>query len=129
MTTKSKQRNDPVPLLEWITAALGALVAIAFFVTIALSLGDETREALPMLSVRVERAVAGDNHHSLRLVVANASDRTAKQVQVEGKLGGEVSSMTLDYVPARSTAEGAILFKSDPRGGAVELRITGYQLP
>jgi len=129
MTIKERQQDDPVPLLEWIAAALGAVTAIVFLAMIAMSLDDEARDELPELSVEAGRRTIAAGHFSLLVTVRNAGNRSAKQVTVEGKSGEETSSLTLDYVPARSAAEGVLLFKADPRDTDVELRLNGYQLP
>ena len=122
-------RHDPVPLLEWVTAALGALVALALIGVIGWSALTEHPDELPQLSVQAGPVEPAGEARAIRFTVSNGAGRTAKQVQVEGKLGKQTASATLDYVPGRSEEHGALLFDAEPGGGTVELRITGYQLP
>ncbi|MCA1662505.1 MAG: hypothetical protein LC648_10320 [Novosphingobium sp.] len=122
-------RHDPVPLLEWVTAGLGALVALALVGVIGWSALNERPDELPRLSVEAGPLEPAGPRRAVRFTVRNDAGRTAKQVQVEGKLGEQTASATLDYVPGRSQESGALLFDAEPGGGTVELRVTGYQLP
>jgi len=122
-------RHDPVPLLEWIAAVLGALVALALIGVIGWSALNEHPDELPRLRLEAGPVEPAGSGRAVRFTVSNGAGRTAKQVQVEGKLGKQTASATLDYVPGRSEEHGALLFDAEPGGGTVELRITGYQLP
>ena len=122
-------RHDPVPLLEWVAAGLGAAVALALIGVIGWSALNEHPDELPRLSVAAGPLEPAGERRTVRFTVRNASGRTAKQVQVEGTFGEQTAAATLDYVPGRSEEHGALLFDAEPGGGTVELRITGYQLP
>lgn len=121
-----KTEASRTPALEWLAAALGALIVGAFLFIIVRSIGDEHRRKLPEL--RVE-ARPGATANTVTITVHNDGDRTAKDVSVEGRLGEESAMVTLDYAPARSSAEGALVFSTPPGSRPTELRITGYQLP
>lgn len=121
--------HDAVPLLEWVAAALGLLVLLAMLSVMALEIFSGGDDDLPLLSVRIEAVSATPAGHAAQFVVSNRSSQTAAAVQVEGKLGDEVASASIDYVPGRSEARGGLLFRGDPRTGAVELSVTGYELP
>lgn len=122
-------RHDPVPLLEWVSAALGAFVALALIGVIAWSAANEHPDELPRLRLEAGPVEPAGRGRAVRFTVSNSAGRTAKQVQVEGRLGEQTAAATLDYVPGRSEEHGALLFDAEPRGGTVELRVTGYQLP
>ena len=126
---KRQPSHDPVPLLEWVAAALGALVALTLIGVIGWSALNEHPDELPRLSVAAGPVEAAGAGRAVRFTVSNSGGRTAKQVQVEGKLGEQAASATLDYVPGRSQESGALLFDAEPAGGTVELQVTGYQLP
>ena len=84
---------------------------------------------VPMLSAEIERVTRTPAGYVADVVVTNRSRQTAAAVQVEGKLGDEQASATLDYVPGRSEARGGLIFTGDPGAGAGEVRIVGYELP
>lgn len=126
---KGQPRHDPVPLLEWVTAALGALIALTLIGVIGWSAANEHPDELPKLRVEAGPIETANTRRAVRFTVYNRAGRTAKQVQIEGKLGEQTASATLDYVPGRSQEPGALLFDPEPRWGIVELRVTGYQLP
>ena len=126
---RKSPRRDAVPLLEWAAAALGLLVLLLMLWVMVgeiLSGGDDD---VPLLSARIAEVTDTSTGHVAQIVVTNRSGQTAAAVQVEGKLGDEVASASIDYVPGRSEARGGLLFQGDPRAGAVELRVTGYELP
>ena len=121
--------HDPVPLLEWVSAALGALVALTLIGVIGWSALNEHPDELPRLRLEAGPVEPDGSGRAVRFTVSNSAGRTAKQVQVEGKLGEQTASATLDYVPGRSQESGALLFDAEPGGGMVEIEVTGYQLP
>ncbi|HVF36646.1 MAG TPA: hypothetical protein VNA29_01735 [Sphingomicrobium sp.] len=129
MAARKKPASDPVPALEWAAATLGLLVVLALLVILGREVGRGAVDDAPLLSTRIEAVTQTPTGHVAQIVVINKSGQTAAAVQVEGKLGEEESSATLDYVPGHSEARGGLLFQADPRGGQLELRVTGYELP
>ena len=125
---RKPSRRDPIPALEWIAAALGLLVILAFLAVLATDAVRSGDDDLPQLSARIENVSAVPGGYVAQIAVANGSGQTAASVQVEGKLGDEVASATIDYVPGHSEAKGGLMFKGDPRGGA-EVKVLGYELP
>ncbi|MGH6707194.1 MAG: hypothetical protein ACREB1_10345 [Sphingomicrobium sp.] len=122
-------RRDAVPLLEWAAAGLGLLVLLVMLWVMAGEIVSGGDDDVPLLSVRVEAVTATPAGHVVQFRITNRSAQTAAAVQVEGKLSDEVATASVDYVPGRSEARGGLLFEGDPRTGAVELRVTGYELP
>lgn len=124
------RQKDPIPLLEWVSAALGLAIAVGL-------LGIIGREALvhgdggdvPILAAQIEGIESTPSGYVARIAVTNSSGQTAARVELEGKAGGETSHASIDYVPGRSRAEGGLLFQDDPRQGGVTVRVTGFQLP
>ena len=127
MTKQSKR--DPVPALEWISAALGLLVMIGLLFVLGREIANGGDADLPILSARVEAVTRTQAAYVADIRVTNASAQTAAAVQVEAKLGDEQASATVDYVPGRSDARIGLLFQSDPRAEQLELRVVGYELP
>lgn len=120
------------PVLEWGSAALGALLLFAtvgFLLWEALS-GRNTPPDLKVSPLAV-RAVEGG--HLVEIRVENGADRPAAQVEVEGELSGgaqhDTASATFDYVPAGSARTGGLFFREDPRQGALTLTAKGYVDP
>lgn len=131
--TVDKERKaaaaEPVPALEWTAAALGLAMLVALCAILVREVGAGNDRDVPVLSARVERITPTPAGFVADVVVANASRQTAAAVQVEGRLGEEQASATLDYVPGRSQARGGLMFKGDPRSGAVEVAVVGFELP
>ena len=125
---RPSSRHDPIPALEWISAALGLLVFVALLAVLGLEALLRGGDDVPRLSARVEAVTSVPGGHVVQFTVSNGSGQTAAAVQVEGKLGEETASATLDYVPGRSEAKGGLMFRADPAPG-VELAVLGYELP
>jgi uncharacterized protein (TIGR02588 family) len=124
-------RTD-TPLLEWVAAGVGGCLLVAVVVILAL----ETlagRGAPPDLVVRVQSATKVEAGYRLEIEVDNKGDQPAGQVEVEAQLTSgsaqETASLTLDYVPGRSTRAGGLFFEHDPRQGEMTLRATAYSAP
>lgn len=118
-----------VPLLEWLAAGVGlvlALTVIGVILTEALK-GEDTP---PALTVQAQSIEPFDGGYTVEVEVRNAGSRTASAVTIEGELNGaELAEATIDYVPARSAAKGGLVFRSDPRAGSLKLYAKGYVEP
>jgi uncharacterized protein (TIGR02588 family) len=129
----ARKRHEPVPPLEWAAAALGLLVALLLIAIIGREAISGNEAPVPVLVAEVERVAATQAGPVVEFTVRNLSEQTAAAVQVEGTINPgpdeETSGATIDYVPGRSQATGGLIFSSDPRGGALKLRVTGYELP
>ena len=129
-----KMKQAKVPLLEWVAAGFGALVAALLIGLIGWNAARSNSQAVPLIKAEIVRILPADDGHVLDIRLTNAGAQSAAGVQVEVSLkkGGEeveTSSATIDYVPARSEATGGLIVRADPRAHEVELRVTGYEIP
>lgn len=131
MAGRAKPKPQPtseIPVLEWISAALGGLTAL---VLLALVLIDARKEHKPpVLRVAVIETAQTPAGWRVLFEVRNEGGETAAGVRVTGALaGGETAHAVLDVVPGGSTAEGGLFFSSDPRAGQMALRAEGFVEP
>ncbi len=124
-----REKKDPVPMLEWVSAALGLAIAVALLGIIGREAVHRDSDEVPILAPRVERIDVIPGGYLAEVVVTNRAGRTAARVELEGKAGNETSGASIDYVPGHSQAEGGLLFRTDPRRSGLSIRVTGYQLP
>jgi len=127
MARRSGKTQD-TPALEWIAAALGALIALVMLGTIGWQALAGADDPVPLLAARVESVTKAGQGQVATVAVTNASGRTAAAVQVEGKAGEETSSATIDYVPGHGEAKAALVF-TDSAPGPIAVRVTGYEHP
>jgi uncharacterized protein (TIGR02588 family) len=130
---KQKEQKGP-SLLEWASAALGAILAIGTLVFIAIEAVDPAAEKPPLLYVQPLAVVAEGGLYVVELEVANRSGQTAAAVEIEGELKQagnriETSNATLNYVPGHSERRGGLIFTRDPRRYSFEVRATGFAKP
>lgn len=130
---KSKERRGP-SLLEWVSAAVGAAIALAIVAFIAFEALRSSSGAPPLLEVRAVGLTSQGASHVVEVEVANRSSQTAAAVAIEGELkqGGEsveTSSATIAYVPGNSERHAGLIFTRDPRRYSLTLRATGYEKP
>ncbi|MDQ3248692.1 MAG: TIGR02588 family protein [Chloroflexota bacterium] len=125
--------SGDTPLLEWLVAAIGLLL-------VASTLGFIVYQALqensvpPEMTVAVETVVAQRSGYLVTFRALNAGETTAAAVTVEGELRQgdqsiELSTATLDYVPAHSGRNGGLFFTHDPQQFELKLRAIGYAEP
>jgi uncharacterized protein (TIGR02588 family) len=71
------------------------------------------------------------SHYYLPVTIKHEGDATAAQVTVAGRLDtapdDEIAANTFDFVPARSDAEGVLIFSQEPTEATV--RVISYQEP
>ena len=130
---KMPSRGEPHPL-EWAIGGISAalvLSMIGFVLYQGISASNEDAD-LKVAIVRIDETEGGD--YSVQFQAANRADRTAAEVEIIGRLNSgaqtiETHSVTLDYVPARSTRMGVLLFERDPAAGELDIRAEGYRAP
>jgi len=123
----------PIPVAEWIVAALGA-VLVAGTIGYLVWLPASRDEAPPDVRVVAGAVVALQDGWLVKFRAANAGGQAAAGVLVEGELAGqdgpiETSEATVDYLPPGSEREGGLFFSRDPRRHEVRLRAKGYVDP
>lgn len=134
--TDDKTGSGPkrYPLLEWVSAAIGLVIAAVMFGLLIYEALVQRPGVPPLIEVEPSALVKAGNQYVLELKVRNVARRTASAVQVEGvlKTGGEkveTSTATLDYVPGESRRNAALIFTNDPRNYRLALRVTGFSRP
>jgi uncharacterized protein (TIGR02588 family) len=124
-------KDRPVPVAEWVGAAVGALAALFLIGSLAYqALVHE--ETPPDVSVHALPGPAPEGgERPLAFKVVNAGGRTAAEVAVVATIAGagdaprEVT-IVFDYVPRGSEREGTVLL---PAGADATLRIGGWREP
>ncbi|HYC99024.1 hypothetical protein [Brevundimonas sp.] len=114
------------PVLEWIMGGLGLLLTVAVLAVIL-------REGLasggpPVLEPRLEAVHGGPGAWRAEVEVRNTGSATAAAVGIEGVLGDETASATLDYLPAGGRERVVLGFDADPRAG-LQLQVRGWSEP
>jgi uncharacterized protein (TIGR02588 family) len=122
------------PLLEWIAAGTGLLLALAIFVIIGREAINGETDAPASIGVRAEAISQVPSGFVVEIVARNDSGATAASVAIEGVLKSgetevETSALTLDYVPGHAERKGGLFFTRDPREYKLEVRALGYQRP
>ncbi|SFS30384.1 hypothetical protein [Brevundimonas viscosa] len=124
---RKKPGPPPAPaLLEWAMGGLGALIVLAVLAVVLVeAIGPRAPAAL---EARLQSARPAAGRWLAEVEVANTGDRTAAAVEIEGRLGSETATATLDYVPAHGRETVVLTFDADPRG-AVNLSVPGWSEP
>lgn len=118
---------------EWFVASLsGILVAATVAYLIYEAVG--TPDTPPLIEVRPGSVIESPGGYIVQLELHNRGRTTAAGITIQGTLlhGDstlQTSTTTLDYLPARSTREAALIFSLDPRRYRLILRPTGYITP
>lgn len=126
--------REGTPLLEWISAAIGALITLALLGFIAFEAVSGPGNAPAAVGVRATAVHPTPGGYVVEITARNTSDQTAAAVRIEGALmrgAAEVekSEAVLTYVPGQSERRAALIFSQDPRKHRLELRPTGYEEP
>lgn len=113
------------PILQWVVAALGLLVTLG--VVAAIASEAAAPDAPPVLSARIVHVETTPLGHVAEVHVRNAGLDTAAAVDIEGRLGLETATATLDYVPGHGHAVAWLRFDADPR--AAQVTVKGWSAP
>lgn len=125
---KTPARSDApaaTPLVQWAMAILGGGVTAA---VIGVVIWEAVQPpAPPALSARIVSVETTATGHVAVITVANDGDDTASAVEIEGRLGGEQATATVDYVPGHGHARAFLRFDADPRSASVAVK--GWSAP
>lgn len=120
--------------LEWVVFAIGLVLVLAtlsYLAYDAATLGDSP----PDVEVRAGEAIERRHNFIVPITLVNHGDQTAEGVVVEvvtesGGVEKERAEFTVAFLPRRSTREGWVVFKTDPRTAEqVKARVLGYEKP
>ncbi|MET3835386.1 uncharacterized protein (TIGR02588 family) [Brevundimonas sp. UYEF29] len=125
MPTKNKPAASTRPLLQWGMALLGAVITLtAIGIVVWEALQPTAPPALSARIVAVDVTAAGQ---VATVRVQNDGDDTAAAVDIEGVLGDQTATASLDYVPGHGHAKAYLRFDADPRAAAVSVK--GWSAP
>jgi len=123
--TPARKIVAPRPVLQAVMAALGALVTLA---ALAIVVWEAMQPAAPpALSARIVAVQSTAAGPVATVEVRNDGRDTAAGVAIEGVLGDQTATATLDYVPGRGRAKAYLRFDSDPSRAAVSVK--GWSAP
>jgi uncharacterized protein (TIGR02588 family) len=119
---------------EHVAAAVGGAIVLATLAFMAYEALTTPTGAVPKLAVRVDTIVSYPHSHVVEFRAVNSGDATAANVQVEGELRADTgvverSESTVGFVPAQSWRVGGLVFKTQPAGHRLEVRVLGYDRP
>ncbi|KQR77662.1 hypothetical protein ASG25_04955 [Rhizobium sp. Leaf384] len=120
--------------IEWTTGLLSTAL-VATMTGMIVYHGLTAKDAAPELVVTVTAQRPTAQGFEVSFTVFNTGKKTAAGVPVTGRLlDGEQRSIetrevTIDYVPAQSHVEGALLFAADPGASRLDIRASGYNDP
>lgn len=129
-STKTSTKKKPAPkaahpLLQTVMAAVGLIVTVGVIGAIVWE--ALLPEAPPALSARVLSVQSTALGHVAEVRVRNAGLDTAAAVDIEGRVGQETATATLDYVPGQGHATAWLRFDADPR--AAQVTVKGWSAP
>jgi uncharacterized protein (TIGR02588 family) len=126
MPAKKKPIPTPTrPILQWTMAVLGAVVTLTAIGIVVWEAVQPT--ASPALSARIVEIQSTDAGHVATIRVQNDGDQTAAAVDIEGVLGDQTATASLDYVPGHGHAKAYLRFDADPRPASVSVK--GWSAP
>lgn len=115
---------------EWFSLGISLTLLSAVVATVA-SLWLKPSLKPAEFTVEPGEVRPAQDHYYLPITIKNEGDATAAEVTVEGTLDTtspeEVANTTFDFIPARSEAEGFLIFSEEP--SAASVRVISYQKP
>lgn len=126
MPPKRKAAAGPDrPVLQWVMAGIGGLVTLA---AVAIIVWEAAQPAVPpALAAHIVEVQSTPAGHVATIKVVNDGDETAAAVEIEGVLGDQTATASLDYVPGHGHAEAFLRFDADPRAATVSVK--GWSAP
>jgi uncharacterized protein (TIGR02588 family) len=127
---KEKAKAIPRTSAEWVSLIVSLLLLAAVVgVIVVLWVQDAGKPATFRVDTGTIRRV-GPQYY-LPITIRNDGDATGASVSVEGRLTGQKDDQTVtttfDFIPAHASAEGVLVFPSDP--SPADVRVVSFQPP
>lgn len=131
--SEKDEHNQANQRTEWIVGLTSAAIVLALFGFILFEAVTKTGNT-PDFHFEIERGVALSDGYALELTAHNDGHVTVAGVQIEavadlGQGETETSTVTVDYLPAESGTELALVFSQEVDPEQVTLRVMGYSYP
>lgn len=132
-TVRPARAASHIPLIEWIAAAVGAVILVGL-VGYLIWCGITRTAILPQIVVVATEVYEAEGGYVVTFSARNTGDLTAASVSIVGEVirDGDIVATgrtMLDFVPESSERKGGLLFTIDPRDGELILRAEGYAEP
>lgn len=134
MAENEKSQQQKTPALEWLAAIIGFILvsgAIGYLIFSAVT-QDDSPPKLVIENYDISKIESG---YLVKFTLSNDGENNAAEVAVEGEIKEsetetETSAVTIDYAPAHSKREGALLFTKEPiKDKNFKIRAVGYKKP
>lgn len=133
-STHSQNATRPRPhWIEWLTGVIATLMVLAI-IGWTLFEAATTTDRPPELSTHVLSVESVASGWRVMIEVRNDGDQAAAAVEVKaallnGTTAVEEAQTTFDYVAARSSSRGGLIFTQDPAGFRLEVAPSGFTEP
>ena len=117
--------------LEWCVFGVGLALVLGALGYLVYD-GATTGERPALIEIKLGEPAADAGGFVVPVLISNRGDTTAEGVQIEVTLegaGAERGEFTVAFLPRRSTREGFVTFRTDPRSGRLAARVPGYEKP
>lgn len=121
------EAHDP-HRVEWVVGMVSTLLVLALVGWIGWEAVTDKPEPPEFATniIAVRSMADGDR---VEFEVANRSGTTAAAVVIRGEAAAETIDVTFDYVPAQSTARGALIFSPGATRSGLSIKAIGYTEP
>ncbi len=129
-----KTQRQEIPALEWLAAITGFILVAATIGYLIFSAVTQ-EDSPPKLVIENYDISKIESGYLVKFTLSNNGENNAAEVSVEGEVSGgenetETSAVTIDYAPAHSKREGALLFTKEPKKDEnFKIRAVGYKKP
>lgn len=127
----SKAKSDAPDRIEWVLAAISAVVVVLLFGFLAVEALVKPDTA-PTISLEAgsSRAVQGKTY--VEVAVHNSGRQAAADVEIAGTANGDeslIAHAALDYAPAESEVHVTLVFDGTVAPEDVAVRVAGFRTP
>lgn len=127
---KPETNKPPIPLLEWVVAAIGSVLVCGSLGFLGYRASIE--KSPPVFKSEVLRVVATDNGFLTEIKVHNRGGTAVASLRLSAKAqsdGVSPKQVVIDYLPGHSSRIVAMMFSDRPDRDALQLGVESYALP
>jgi uncharacterized protein (TIGR02588 family) len=132
-SSRGKSGPGETPLLEWLLGAVGVMLLLAAVSYLAYE-GAANEDGPGEIVVSTTQIIETQSAYIVRFQAHNRGSATVGNLHMSARLSDgnrevEVAHVLIDYLPGRSTRQGGVYLRNDPRRYRLEIRPEGYQKP
>ena len=123
--SETHQMTYPPTALGWFARFMSLALVAALLVVVGWKMSTETQDIAFSVEIQADKVRMQDEAYLVPIDITNDGSRTARKVDLELSIAGQITSVEIDMIGASETVRKVVSSAAKPR--SVDHRIVSYE--